>query len=77
MEWHTTTHIEPAEYYAYPSIKWPVRSIASSISKGEVVCGYSRMKGTRHCDRVYRTNVSQGSTQRLVAMEHDNMTAVQ
>ena len=70
MEWHTTAHIEPAEYYARPNTRWPVRSIATSISKNQVVCVFSRMQGTRSCDRVYRTNTSQGSSKRLVAMRN-------
>lgn len=69
MEWHTTVHIEPAEYYATPSTRWPVRSVALGISKGQWVCGYSRMQGFRKCDQVFRTSVSQGSSSRLVAMK--------
>ena len=46
------------EYYARPNARWPVRSIASSISKGQVVCGYSRRQGTRRCDTVRKTSVS-------------------
>lgn len=73
VEWHTTSHIEPAEYYARASTRWPVRSIATSISKGEVVCGYSRRTGVRSCDTVYRTSVSQQGSDRLVAMKGNFM----
>mmetsp|Transcript_12912 Transcript_12912/g.18993 ORF Transcript_12912/g.18993 Transcript_12912/m.18993 type:complete len:511 (-) Transcript_12912:118-1650(-) len=75
LQWHTTPHVEPAEYYARPTTLWPVRSVATSISKGEWVCSYSRMKGDRKCDRVFRTSVSVNYSccpkmKRLVAMEH-------
>lgn len=58
VEWHTTPHFEIAEYYARATTKWPVRSVASSISKNQIVCGYSRMRSIRRCDRVRSTNVS-------------------
>jgi len=74
LQWHTTSHMEPAEYYSWPTTRWPVRSIANSISKGEWVCSYSRMKGDRRCDQVFRTSVSVNYSccprmRRLVAME--------
>lgn len=58
MEWHKTLHIEPAQYYARPNERRYVTSVANSISKGQWVCGYSRMQGTRRCDKVHRTSVS-------------------
>lgn len=58
VEWHTTPHWEPAEYYARPNERRPVESVAGSICKGQWVCGYSRMQGTRKCDTVYKTSVS-------------------
>jgi len=77
LQWHTTGHIEPAYYYSKPNTRWPVRSIATSISKGEWVCAYSRMKGERNCDRVFRTSVSVNYSccpkmKRLVAMERNS-----
>ena len=33
VEWHTTAHIEPDEYYANVGVRWPVNSIANSVSK--------------------------------------------
>lgn len=73
VEWHTTTHWELPEYDAAPGLRWPVRAVAYSISKNEWVCGHSRMQGRRHCDRVFKTSVSQGSSNRLVAMRGMNM----
>lgn len=73
VEWHTTPHIEPAEYYPISYLRWPVRSIATSVSAGEVVCGYSRVQDRRFCDTVYRTSVSQENSRNLVAMTNQNM----
>lgn len=72
VEWHTTPHWELAEYYALPNTRWPVRNIGYSISKGQVICGYSRMQGTRFCDTVYRTSASQGASSNVVAMTNHN-----
>ena len=58
MEWHATTHLDIPEYYAAPTTRWPVRSVANSISKGQWVCVYSRMQGIRKCSTVYKTSVS-------------------
>lgn len=59
FEWHTTpNHIDLAEYYSSPNVRWPVRSIGRSISVGQFICGYSRMTKTRDCMRVYSTSTS-------------------
>ena len=73
MEWHITTHYELPEYYKEPGIRWPVYGVGSSISKGQAICGYSRMQGIRQCDTVYKTSVSAGVHQRLVAMKGNFM----
>lgn len=57
-EWHTTPHRELPQYYARPNERRLVTSVAGSISKGQVVCGYSRMQGIRKCDKIYKTSVS-------------------
>ena len=58
MEWHATPHLDVPEYYATPTTRWPVRSVANSISKGQWVCVYSRMQGIRRCSTVYNVSVS-------------------
>lgn len=58
VEWHITSHWELPEYYKDRDARWPVRSVAGSVTKGQVVCGYSRMRSVRKCDRVYSTSVS-------------------
>eukprot|EP00957_Ditylum_brightwellii_P211354 15366078-Ditylum_brightwellii.AAC.1 len=73
FEWHTTPHIEPPEYWASPTQRRFVNAIDNSFSRNNVVCGYSRRRGLRFCDRIYRTNVRQGGTRRLIAMRNRNM----
>ena len=72
VEWKTTSHIEPAEYWASPTSLRDVTSINYSFSKNDVICVYSRMQGTRTCDYVYSTSVSQSGAKKLVAMDNDN-----
>lgn len=73
FEWHKTSHIEPAEYYSKPNVRWPVRSYALSISKNEWVCAYSRKQGLRTCDQVLKTVVSMQNSYFLVAMKGEFM----
>ena len=76
MEWHATPHLDIPEYYATPTKRWPVRSVANSISKGQIVCVYSRRQGIRKCSTVYKTSVSvhyqdEPRMYNLVAMSDD------
>lgn len=76
MEWKTTAHVELAEYWASPTNRRDVNSVETWYSNNNVYCLYSRMQGTRTCDRVYSHSVSQSGCQgrkayRLVAMDHN------
>eukprot|EP00039_Didymoeca_costata_P016369 m.291110 g.291110 ORF g.291110 m.291110 type:complete len:444 (-) comp16383_c0_seq6:313-1644(-) len=70
VEWKTTAHVEPAEYYADVGERRDVNSRKTSFSNNDVVCLYSRMQSRRTCDRVYSTSTSQQGSKRLVAMDH-------
>lgn len=81
VEWKSSNHFELAEYWASPSDRRDVNSRETWYSVNNVYCVFSRMTGTRSCDRVYSTSVSQtGSSgacngvkaKRLVAMDEDN-----
>ncbi len=81
VEWKSSNHFELAEYWASPSDRRDVNSSETWYSVNNVYCVYSRMQGTRSCDRVYSTSVNQtGSSgacngvqaKRLVAMDNDN-----
>ena len=52
MEWKTTDHLEPAEYWASPSDRRNVNSVESWYSVNNWYCLYSRMTGKRICDQV-------------------------
>ena len=69
-EWHSTPHLELAEYYASPTSLRNVQSIVTSVSVGESMCVYSRKHGTRTCDRVHRTSVSTSTSRRMFATEN-------
>lgn len=86
MEWHTTSHIELAEFHATSSQIRDVLSVeaANAISVGESVCVYGRSSNSRACDlTVEATNVSvtysyAGSTvtaKRMVRMNGDRTIA--
>ncbi len=81
VEWKSSNHFELAEYWASPTDLRDVDSRETWYSVNNVYCVFSRMTGTRTCDRVYSTSVSQtGSSgacngvkaKRLVAMDEDN-----
>ena len=81
VEWKSSNHFELAEYWASPSDRRDVNSRETWYSVNNVYCVFSRMTGTRSCDRVYSTSVTQkGSSgacngvkaKRLVAMDEDN-----
>ncbi len=81
VEWKSSSHFELAEYWASPTDRRDVNSRETWYSVNNVYCVFSRMTGTRTCDRVYSTSVSQkGSSgacngvkaKRLVAMDEDN-----
>lgn len=81
VEWKSSNHFELAEYWASPSDRRDVNSRETWYSVNNVYCVFSRMQGTRSCDRVYSTSVNQkGSSgacngvkaKRLVAMDEDN-----
>lgn len=57
-EYHTTVHIEPAEYWASPSSLRPVESIRPTIIMifGMTVCGYGRSSDIRSCNHQVVTN---------------------
>ncbi|MDX1460973.1 MAG: hypothetical protein R3348_07945 [Xanthomonadales bacterium] len=81
VEWKSSSHFELAEYWASPTNRRDVNSRETWYSVNNVYCVFSRMTGTRSCDRVYSASVTQkGSSgacngvkaKRLVAMDEDN-----
>lgn len=61
VEWKTSTHFEPAQFYASATDLREVNSVEprSSITAGESVCVYGRSSNSRNCGlTVYRTSVS-------------------
>mmetsp|Transcript_59943 Transcript_59943/g.147372 ORF Transcript_59943/g.147372 Transcript_59943/m.147372 type:complete len:461 (-) Transcript_59943:813-2195(-) len=77
IEWKTTNHIEPAEYWASPTDRRDVHSVEDWYCVNNWYCLYSRMTGTRVCDQVYSTSTSQSgcggrTSYRLVAMDDLN-----
>lgn len=81
VEWKTSTHIEPDDFYASSS---SVRDVAAveprgSLTVGESVCVYGRSSNSRDCsDTVYRTSISCTNSgvfnDRLVAMNFKRTT---
>lgn len=51
LEWHTTSHVELAEFYASSSVIRNVTALegAWSISTGESICVYGRARNVRDC----------------------------
>jgi streptogrisin C len=74
MEWHTSTHIEPNEFYATATSIRTVTSVEPwvAIAVNNWYCVYGRSSNNRQCDDVYSTWVSVGSVQSLIAMRNDN-----
>jgi streptogrisin C len=75
VEWHTSTHFAPPQFYAASGDLRDVDSVEPrvSITVGEVVCGYGRASNLRVCDEVLLTSVTCGTSQRLVAMENQDV----
>lgn len=81
VEWKTSTHIEPDDFYATAS---DVRDVAAveprgSITVGESICVYGRSSNSRDCsDTVFRTSISCTNSgvfnDRLVAMNAKRTT---
>ena len=75
MEWHSTPHIEPAEYWASPTQCRNVNAWDIWPSTGEGVCVYSRVQGTRTCTQVRKMGVelcdALGCTGGHVAVNHN------
>lgn len=75
-EWHTTPHIEPAEFYATATQVRPVYSLGGWLPVGTPSCVYGRSSNARACDTVYSSFVIatvSGSTHWfLMAMTTDN-----
>jgi len=78
IEWKTTNHVEPAEFYASSSTRRVTRAVEpiANISQGESICLYGRSSNRRNCSlRVER--LSQACTNsgvwnnRLVLMDGD------
>lgn len=59
LEWHTTPHVEPAEFYSNWGIRRDVEHVEweSAIDQGDTYCKFGRTTG-RHCDEVYRESVT-------------------
>ncbi len=83
MEWKSSGHFELAEYWASPTDLREVNSRENWYSVNDTYCVHSRVTGTRTCDQVYSSSVSQsssspgicngGTAERLVAMDDNNV----
>ena len=53
VEWLTSTHIEPAQFYSSPTEVRRATALEAlaSISEGETVCVYGRFSNSRNCTR--------------------------
>jgi hypothetical protein len=81
VEWKTSTHIEPDDFYASAN---DIRDVASvepraNITVGEAICVYGRSSNSRDCSHtVFRTSISCTNSgvfnDRLVAMNAKNTT---
>ncbi|HEX7167943.1 MAG TPA: hypothetical protein VF230_13280 [Acidimicrobiales bacterium] len=73
VEWHTTSHSEPARFYASQSETR--RTVAleprAAISENESVCLYGRASNSRQCLPVAQVSYACGSMDRLVRMGGD------
>lgn len=78
VEWHATVdHSDLAEYYAdnSPSERREVNSVESGTAINNLYCLYSRIGGTRVCDRVTSTSVvlfTTGLSWTLIGMDDKN-----
>lgn len=77
FEWHTTPHIEPAEFFATSTQVRQVNSIDGWLPVGTPSCVYGRSSNARACDTVYSnfviTTMGNGTTHWfLMAMTDDN-----
>jgi hypothetical protein len=81
VEWKTSTHIEPDDFYATATEVRDVEAVEprGNITVGESVCVYGRSSNSRDCSHtVFRTSVSCTNNgvfnDRLVAMNAKNTT---
>lgn len=61
IEWKTSAHIEPAQFYASASDLRQVNSVEprANLTVGEAICVYGRSSNSRNCGTtVFRTSVS-------------------
>lgn len=61
VEWKTSAHIEPAQFYASSTDVREVNSVEprAAITVGEAICVYGRSSNSRNCStNVHRTSVS-------------------
>ena len=78
VEWKTSPHWEPAEYYATATQVRDVTSIEPwwGIAVNDWVCVYGRSSNSRSCDQVYATFVTvttaAGTASCLIAMDDDS-----
>lgn len=77
-EWKTTTHIEPAEYYARSAEVREVNSVSNLLPVNTPTCKYGRASNVRTCDDVYSNYVVAafaGPTHYfLMATDNNNVT---
>lgn len=57
MEWKTTTHFEPAEYFAAPNDLRAVNTVSWWLPVNTPSCGFGRASNVRTCDDVFSTFV--------------------
>jgi len=78
LEWKTTVHIEPAEFYATATQIRDVNVVtpAYSLPVNTWSCVYGRSSDQRACDRIFSTFVTAttpaGTASSLYAMDNDN-----
>lgn len=81
VQWHTSAHIEPNEFYATSSSIRTVTAVEpwAGIAGNSWYCVYGRASNNRQCDEVYSTFVNAWSggvlVSSLVGMTDDNTVA--
>ena len=76
FEWKTTSHIEPAEFFATSNQVREVNSVSGLLPVNTPSCVYGRSSNARACDQVFSNfvivTVSGRTNWFLMAMDNDN-----
>lgn len=60
LEWHTTPHVEPAEFYSDWTTRRDVEDVEweSAIDEGDLYCQFGRVVSGKTCDEVYNESIT-------------------